>query len=184
MTITFFDVLILMVLVIGAAWGFYRGVFRQALTTLSIYICTVVATLAHRGLSNMLTGTGRPGTSATDLLAFIILMGIFSLLLSLIINDMVKDIQLEKWGMWIHIGGLVFGFINTAIWCALLLIVIRSATAGDPWIGYQGVQKFFQSQTRDSWMAFIFGPFMRLLVAAIQPWLFGRALPPLLNLFF
>ncbi|MBN1580174.1 MAG: CvpA family protein [Anaerolineae bacterium] len=180
MVITFFDVLFLMIMLVGAAVGFFRGLIRQSISTLIIYVSTVVSTLTYRGLSNLLAGAGRSGTAATGMLSFVILMVVLNLLLILMANDMLKDYDLERLGMIGNLGGLVFGFLNTAIFCAIALIVIRSATAGDPWIGYEGVRTFFQSQTQNSWMAFIFGPFMRVVIATIRPWLFGRSLPPLL----
>jgi membrane protein required for colicin V production len=180
MTITFFDVLFLVIMLVGATVGFFRGLVRQAISTLIIYVSTVISTLTYRGLSNLLAGAGKSGSSANDMLAFVILMAVLNLLLVLMSNDLTKDIDLERMGMVGNLGGLVFGFLNTAIFCAIALIVIRSATTGDPWIGYEGVRKFFLSQTQNSWMAFIFDPFMRVVIATIQPWLFGRSLPPLL----
>ena len=60
-TITFFDILVLFGLFGGAAMGFYRGVVRQALATLIIYISIVVASLFYADLSGILARwTGRP----------------------------------------------------------------------------------------------------------------------------
>ena len=73
MRITLFDILILMVLVGGAALGFWRGLFRQLLATLEIYISTVIATVGYRGLSRLISG-GTP-TSGSDVVAFVALMG-------------------------------------------------------------------------------------------------------------
>ena len=178
MRVTFFDGLFLIMLLLGAAWGWYRGLIRQAASTLVIYISTVISTLSYRGLSRMLGGTGQSAT-ATDMLAFIILMVVMNLLFMLIFNDLLGHLDSERMGIWVNIGGMIFGFLNMAIWCAVLLIVIRSSTGGDRWLGYEGVQAFFQQQTRGSWMAFVFRPFMRFLLVLIQPWLFGRSLPPL-----
>jgi uncharacterized membrane protein required for colicin V production len=179
MTGTFFDILILIVVVGGAAWGFYRGFFRQAIGTLAIYVSTVVSTVGYRGLSNLISGANQPSTPATDTLAFIIMMAVTNFLLALIGNDLVKDIDIRRMGIWVQIGGMAFGFINTAIWGAVLLIILRSATSGEPWIAYQNIQTFFLDQTQNSWMAYVFRPFMRFIVAIVRPWLFGRSLPPL-----
>lgn len=178
MRVTFFDGIFLIMLLLGAAWGWYRGLIRQAASTLVIYISTVISTLSYRGLSRMLGGTGQ-SASATDMLAFVILMLVMNLLFMLIFNDLLGHLDSESMGIWVNIGGMIFGFLNMAIWCAVLLIVIRSSTGGDRWLGYEGVQAFFQSQTRGSWMAYVFRPFMRFLLILIQPWLFGRSLPPL-----
>ena len=178
---TLFDILILLALFAGATWGFYRGVFRQAFGTLFIYIAIIISTLGYRSLSKLLSGAGTPTSAGTDMLAFVIWMGVLTLIFSLITNDITKNIDTSRMGMWPQLGGMVFGFINAAIWCAVLLIIIRSATGGERWVGYQGVQTFFQNQVQNSWMAYIMSPFMRFLLILIRPWLFGRDLPRLLQ---
>jgi uncharacterized membrane protein required for colicin V production len=178
MRITFFDVLFLFALIGGAAWGFYRGVFRQAASTLVLYVSTVVSTLTYRSLSRMMGDTGQ-SASATDLLAFIILMAVTNLLFVLIANDLLKNLDENRMPIWVNLSGMVFGFVNAAVWCAVILIILRSATGGSPWMGYEGVRLFIRGQTRGSWMAYVFRPFMRFIIAIIQPWLFGRELPPL-----
>lgn len=179
MNITLFDVLFLAALIAGAAWGFGRGIFRQAANTLVIYMAAVISTLTYRSLSRMLGGSG-PNAAATDMASFIILMGVLNILFALLINDLIKHIDISQARIWVNFGGMLFGFLNTVIWCAVILIIVRSATGGDEWYGYKGVQQFFVRQTRNSWMAYAFGPFMRLMLDLIRPWLFGRELPPLL----
>ena len=74
MRVTFFDILFMLSLVGGAAWGFYRGMFRQAATTVVIYVSTIVSTVSYRGLSRMLGSSTGQSATATDMLSFIILM--------------------------------------------------------------------------------------------------------------
>jgi uncharacterized membrane protein required for colicin V production len=179
MRVTLFDFIFLMGLVGGAAWGFYRGLFRQAATTVIIYVSTVISTLSYPGFSRMLGSTGQ-STSATDMLAFIILMVVMNVLFALIVNDMLAHIEIDRMRIWVNFGGMIFGFVNAAIWCAIILIIIRSTTGGDRWVGYQGVQEFFVRQTYGSWMAYVFRPFMQFLLIIIRPFMFGRSLPPLL----
>ena len=178
--ITFFDVLFLLGMVGGAAWGFYRGIVRSALGTLVLYVSTVISTIGYRSLSRMLTGATGQGAHAADALAFVVLAVVLTILLTLIGRDLTAHIDTDRMGVWSNIGGMFFGFINAAVWCAVLLIIIRSATGGEEWFGYQAIQRFFVSQTQNSWMAFVFRPFMRFLLAIIKPWLFGHDLPPLL----
>lgn len=180
MNVTFFDVLFLLGMIGGAALGFYRGLFRSAVGTLVIYASTVVSTVSYRGLSRMITGATGQASAAADVAAFIGLLGILVILFTLIGRDLIASIDSERMGIWVNIGGMLFGFVNAAVVCAVVLIVIRSAVGGPEWFGYKGVQSFFRSQTYDSWMAFVFRPFMRFLLAIIRPWLFGHDLPPLL----
>lgn len=177
-TITLFDILILLAMFGGAFWGFFRGVFRQAVGTLVLYVATVISTLGYRGLARLIS---KEPTQATHMLAFLLLMIVMNVLLALATKDLFESLNLDRMNVWVNIGGMIFGFLNTAIWCAIVLMVIRSATSGAEWYAYPGVQAFFQNQTTNSWMAYVFGPFIRLLTTLIKPWMFGRELPPLLQ---
>jgi uncharacterized membrane protein required for colicin V production len=178
--ITLFDILILLALFGGAAFGFYRGLYRQAAATVVIYLSIVVATLAYRGLSRLLVNMTEQPATATDVLAFFIVLIIMLIMLTLISRDLLAHIEIERMGIWVNISGMVFGALNATIFCAVILIVIRSASGGADWPGYVGLQAFLQRQVKRSWMAYVLRPFMILLLNLIEPWLFGYSLPPLL----
>jgi uncharacterized membrane protein required for colicin V production len=178
--ITLFDILILLALFAGAALGFFRGFFRQVAATLVIYLSVVTATLAYRGLSRLLVVWTGQSSRATDVLAFFLVLAVMLVLLTLISRDLLGHIEVERMGISVNLGGMLFGVLNAAIICAVVLIVIRSSVGGATWPGYAGLQDFLQRQVNRSWMAYVLGPFMRLLLTIIQPWLFGHSLPPLL----
>jgi uncharacterized membrane protein required for colicin V production len=180
MRITFFDVLFLLAMIGGGALGWYRGLIRSAAGTVIIYISTVVSTLGYRSVSRMLGGATASYSQSGDVLSFIILMAILNILLRLMSKEWLDNFDTKRMGIWVNITGMVFGFINLAVVCAVLLMIIRSATGGEEWFGYSNVQKFFRGQVHGSWKAYVFSPFMRFLLAIIRPWLFGHSLPPLL----
>ena len=115
MRITFFDILILIVLLGGAAWGFHRGIIRQAASTLVLYISTVISAKAYRGLSRLLSVTGQ-STAATDMLSFIILMVVMNVLFSLIFNDLLSHMDSRRMPIWMNVGGMLFGFRSRSLW--------------------------------------------------------------------
>lgn len=180
MYITLFDILILIALLIGAALGFFRGFFRQATATLAIYLSLVVTTLSYRGLSRLLMGLTQQPSRSTDVLAFFLVLIIMLVLLLLIGQDLLSHVDIKRMGIWVNISGMVFGVLNAAIVCAVVLIVVRSTTNGVEWPGYAGLQAFLRRQVMRSWMAYILRPFMHMLLAVVKPWLFGHNLPPLL----
>ena len=180
MQIKFFDVLLLFGMVAAAGWGFYRGLVRTAVGTVVIYIATVISTVGYRSISRMIAGATGGYNPATDMLAFVIVMAVSVILFMLIARDLTEHLNARRMGLWTNVVGMFFGFINAAVVCAVLLIIIRSATGGEKWFGYSGVQDFFRDQTQNSLMAYVFRPFMRFLLAIIRPWLFGHDLPPLL----
>jgi uncharacterized membrane protein required for colicin V production len=178
--ITLFDILILIALLIGAAMGFFRGFFRQASATLAIYLSLVVTTLSYRGLSRLLMGLTQQPSRSTDVLAFFLVLILMLVLLLLIGRDLLANVDIKRMGIWVNITGMIFGVLNAAIVCAVVLIVVRSTTNGVAWPGYSGLQSFLRTQVMRSWMAYILRPFMQVLIAAVKPWLFGHTLPPML----
>jgi uncharacterized membrane protein required for colicin V production len=179
-TVTLFDILIVLALFGGAVLGFYRGVFRQAAMTLILYVSTVVAAISYRSVSRTLVRVTGQTAAATDVLAFFVVMLVMILLLLLISRDLLSNIETQRFGIWVNIAGMVFGFLNSALLVAVVLIVLRSAVSGDEWIGYAGVQAFVSRQLTRSWLVYMFGPFLELLLNLIEPWLFGYPMPPLL----
>ena len=180
-TITFFDILILFALLGGAAVGFYRGFLRQAATTLILYISIVLAALSYRSVSRTLVRLTGQLPNATDVLGFFIVMILAGILLFLMLRELMGNLNTDRQGIWHNIVGMIFGFLNAAIICAVVLIVLRSVSSGETWAAYAGVQTLLRRQTTGSWMAYAFTPFTRLLLRAIEPWLFGNRLPPLLR---
>ena len=181
MTITFFDILILMALLGGAVLGFFRGFLRQASATLILYISIVVASLFYRSVSRTLVRLTGQLPQATDVLGFFLLLALVMVLLFLALRDLMRGANTDRMAIWQNIVGMVFGVLNAAIVCAVVLVVLRSTSSGDPWAAYGGVQTFFRNQISRSWMAYALTPFTRLLVSLIEPWLFGGRLPPLLR---
>jgi len=180
-TITFFDVLVLFGLFGGAAMGFYRGVVRQALATLILYIAIVVASLFYVDLSRILSRwTGQP-SQATDLLAFFIFLVVIMVVLFIGRRDLMRNIKTDRVPIWQNISGMVVGVLNAAIISAVVMIVLRSTTLGEEWPAYQGIQGLLRRMITRSFMAYVFRPFTQLILALIQPWLFGGQLPPLLR---
>ena len=179
MSITVFDILILALLLAGALWGFYRGLFYQMAALLVIYISLVVATLSYRGLSRTLVTLTRQPARATDVLAFAIILAILGLPMRLMVRDTLRPLNIDRMGMWYHITGMAFGMLNAAIGCAILVFIMRWIVSAE-WPGYPGVQAFLNYHISRSWMVYVFRPFIQLLLNVVEPWLFGHSLPPLL----
>jgi membrane protein required for colicin V production len=180
-TITFFDILVLFGLLGGAALGFYRGVLRQAASTLILYIAIVVASLSYPSVSRTLGRLTGQMAQATDVLAFFLLLVLVMVMLFLALRDVMRNVNVDRLGIWHNILGMVFGVLNAAIVSGVVLIVLRSVTSGEPWPAYSGVQNGLRGMITRSWMAYMFRPFTQLILNLIQPWLFGGRLPPLLR---
>ena len=181
MTITFFDILLLLGLLGGAMLGFYRGFLRQAAATVILYLSIVVAALFYRNVSRVLVRWTGQLPQATDVLGFFLLLGLTLGLLFVIRYELMGNVDTAKQKIWSNIAGMLFGFLNAAIICAVVVMIIRSVSNGDPWPAYGGMQRYLRRQTSSSWMAYTFTPFSRLLLALIEPLLFGNRLPPLLR---
>jgi membrane protein required for colicin V production len=180
-TITFFDILILFALLGGALVGFYRGFLRQATSTLLLYISIVISTIFYRSVSRTLVRLTGQLPHTTDVLGFFLVMAVVLVVLFLVRRELMSNVDADRRPIWHNIVGMVFGFLNAAIICAITIIVLRSIANGASWPAYQGFQNFLRKQTATSWMVYVFTPFTRLLLTLIEPWLFGNRLPPLLR---
>jgi uncharacterized membrane protein required for colicin V production len=180
-TITFLDILILLGLFGGAVLGFFRGFLRQAAATLILYVSIVMASLFYRNLSRMLVRLTGQSPQSTDLLAFFVLLAVVMVVLFIGRRDLMRNANTDRIPIWQNIVGMVFGVLNAAIVAGVVLIVLRSTTLGDPWPAYGGLQTLLRRTVTRSFMAYVFGPFIQLIVALIEPWLFGGQLPPLLR---
>jgi uncharacterized membrane protein required for colicin V production len=180
-TITLFDILFLFALLGGAALGFYRRLLRQATATLFLYVALVLAALAYRSVSRTLVRLTGQLPQATDVLGFFMVMGVMLALFFVGRHELISNLNDDRRSIWGNILGMVFGFLNAAIVCAIVVIVLRSATAGEPWPAYSAIQTLIRKGLGRSWMVYAFSPFTRLLLAAIEPLLFGQRLPPLLR---
>jgi uncharacterized membrane protein required for colicin V production len=181
MSFTIFDFLILLALLVGAAIGFFRGLLRQASLTAMLYVSIVVAAFFYRGVSRFLIRvTGQAGQAA-DVLGFFVLMGLVLAGLFVLVYELRRNVDMDRFSVWHNIVGMVFGFINATIVCSIVLIVLRSAAGGASWYAYGGVQRFLQQQLARSWMVYVFRPLNQLLLALIEPIFVRRPLPPLLR---
>jgi uncharacterized membrane protein required for colicin V production len=166
-TFTFFDFVILLALVGGAALGFFRGALRQAVATLMLYLSIVASALVYRDVSRFLARLTGQAPPATDVLAFFLTFGVTLVVLFVIRYELIQHINMERFGVWHNIVGMAFGFLNAAVVCAILVIVLRSTVSGDTWYAYKGIQAFFRRQFARSWMVYVFRPFTELILTAV-----------------
>jgi uncharacterized membrane protein required for colicin V production len=170
------DLIMSLILVVGVAVGFVRGLVQQALGLLSIYISMVVGVWAHRlfgsGFKALFPALSQP---AANMLGFTTALIILLNALGLITRD------IEKNAAWVkkippllnQTGGLALGFITSTFWLGLAgtaLTVISRA----PWLGAEEAHQSLVTLVDNSVMVSVFRYAFRLGLYTIYPWIPGE----------
>jgi uncharacterized membrane protein required for colicin V production len=166
------DVFMALGLIVGVLIGFVRGVVRQAMGLISIYISMVIAVWAHRifGSAFMALFSGLTEASA-NILGFVTVLIIFLNVLGFIARDIEKN---AKWVEKIpplldQTGGLILGFVVSAFWLGLVGTAL-SVIGHAPWIGAEELGRSLVTLVNHSVMATVFRYAFWLSLYAIAPW--------------
>lgn len=148
-----FDLLLLVVVFVGALVGFVRGVVPQLISLVSIWIGLIATLWLYQPLSNRVLQPENSGfdmnKTPADTLAFLILLLVFFNAFRLVVkylavppeerkkrkkkkfqDDPLADaapsaIQRFVYGPINAVGGILMGFILTVLWLSLLLGVLQ-----------------------------------------------------------
>lgn len=165
----------------GIALGFYRGLIKQLLGLLALYVSLVASTLTYPYLSPIISRSTQTAPLIADLVAFLFLLAVFDIIANLMLNTLIEEPRAKRFGTLDLTGGMLIGLLNACIWGAVIVAIVRSATATGNWLSYEGLRTFLHDQTTHSLLANIFRTVFRIVMATIKPWLFGGDLPILLR---
>ncbi len=181
----FLDVLIFIILAVGMFIGFMRGLLRQIVGLVSLYITILVAGFMYPLLGQGILVLGpNMSVTAAEAIAFASLVLLGYTTLNFTIYSSYKDTVLPIPGVLNQMGGMVLGFFLTCLWVGLALIVIHFVTGGKPWIAYDGVRQFFAFALQGSAMVRIFTIFLSVAFLSLEPWFyFFGGLPPIFDRF-
>jgi uncharacterized membrane protein required for colicin V production len=176
-----FDVLIVLTMVGGVALGFVRGLVRMVLSLAVLYVAAVLALTLYetvgRWLGYML---GLPRT-VNLALAFILILVLVSVLLNFILRRTYKDTELPGIRQIDQLGGLIVGFLVTAIYIGLAILVVAfvlNALVGDV-TGFQENAIFYFNNSN---LIPIFYRFLPLAIASLRPWMPEGTPPAILSI--
>jgi len=124
-----FDLLVLLALVAGAAWGFMKGVIHQIIGLGLMYVAIISATWFYPVLappvSRLVKLPLQPAGAISFLFLMIVTMNVIGFALRDIRRREYKVLRLVN-----QLGGMTFGFVMAAIWVALAIAMLHYAAVG------------------------------------------------------
>ena len=187
------DLLLFLILVGMMLWGMFRGVVRQLIGLLGLYVAIVASLWLYPSFA-ILAGALVPNLSESgrETIAFLFLF----ILTSNIVSAMLRSVFVtppeerkrkkprEKEGIADAVaktserfifaplnllGGMVFALISACVWISLVTAVLRYALVV-PWLAYDGLRAFLLQGLLDSQLTYLFDAALRIIYTSVSPW--------------
>jgi uncharacterized membrane protein required for colicin V production len=171
-----FDVIIIVVLLGGVFLGMLRGLVRMVLNLIVLYVGAVLAVTFHMPVANYIYTIFAFPRRVCISLAFVLILLITYALLTFVIRRTYRDTELPGIRQLDQLGGLIVGFLVTALWIGLGILVISFFLSAAP-SGTEGIQKNMITFFRRSAMVDMFYRFLPVALATLRPWM-PKGIPP------
>jgi len=122
-----FDVLIILALVGGAAWGFIKGLIHQAVTVGITYVAIIVATLFYGDVTPLFIRYVKLDAKAAGAVSFLLLMILAINVLAFALRDVRKK-EIKALRSVNQLGGMAFGLAIASVWIALIIALLYFGT--------------------------------------------------------
>jgi hypothetical protein len=188
------DLLLFLIVMGMMLWGMFRGVVRQLIGLLGLYVAIVASLWFYPGLA-ILVGRLIPKLSRSGretiafLLLFILVSNIVSIMLRSILvpsppeerrrkkpreQEGIVDAVTKTSTRFIFaplnlLGGMVFAFISVCIWISLVMALLRYSLAA-PWLAYDGVRALVFHGILESRLSGLFDQVLHIVYVSVSPW--------------
>ena len=166
---SWFDVLAVGIMVGCIALGMRTGFLRQAFLLLAMYISAVLAAqyYAHiSGFARMVAPASNP--QMTDVLSFIFLFALFTLVVTLLIWAGYRETRLPGLPLVDNLGGALFGIVG-GMFAIALTIMLATYTISAPWPEGSAVKYALSIGLGNSALEPVFSLPMPLFQGALRP---------------
>ncbi len=170
-TVSWLDVVLVLMLCASIGFGFHQGLVRQICLMVAVYLATVLAAQYHGVVSRLLT-TAFPGAQSelAPIMAFVLLLGTFSLLTTWSIWTAYRQTKLPSVVMLDEVGGTFLGCLIGIFAISVTLTILQYALQA-PWPEGSPIRYLLHIGIRDSGLQSAFGSPLPLIHAALRPWL-------------
>jgi hypothetical protein len=187
------DLLLFLIVVGTMLWGMFRGVVRQLISLLGLYVAIVGSLWLYPSFA-ILVGALMPNLSESgrETIAFLLLFILISNLVSAMIRSVlvtppeerkrkkpreqegITDAAAKTAQRFIFaplnlVGGMVFALISVCVWISLVMAVMRHALVV-PWLAYDGFRAFLLDGLVQSRLMVLFDAALRIIYASVSPW--------------
>ena len=165
--------------------GFFMGISRVTAGIVAIYFAAIVSATFYLSIASSLENVASAmNPSTAELLAFVFLFILMTILFTLMITHSLKTSNLAgRFAILDNVGGATLGIVIAGVAMALaitvttlLLQVLASTTSGSQ----DGMLGAVQSQVSGSALVPVFQKLLPLLTSSIRPW-FPGGLPHILT---
>jgi uncharacterized membrane protein required for colicin V production len=174
-----FDVLIVMALVGGAAWGFIKGIIHQSIGLGMIYVSILAATLSYSFVAPVLRKLVKLDAKTAAAVAFLLLLIIVLNLLGVAFRK-VRKAEFKMLRLVNQLGGMTFGFVITCVWIALIIAMLYYASSTpidwqDPGkqqlatLNWESIRRVFANGLSRSPMVGSFENILPLIISTVSP---------------
>lgn len=186
--------LLLVLIVLGTTlWGMFRGVVRQVISLLGLYVAVVASLWLYPGLA-ILIGRLLPNLSQNGrdtvafLFLFILVSNVFNIMLRSILitppeerrrkkpreEEGIADAVAKTSQRFIFaplniLGGMLFAFITACVWISMVMALLRYALVV-PWLAYDGIRAFVFQGIIESQLSVLSDQVLRIAYASVSPW--------------
>jgi uncharacterized membrane protein required for colicin V production len=177
-----FDFLIAFAMLVGVALGFTRGLLRMAFAVVIIYVATILAMTfyipAGGFIRRILTTMSR---SATEAISFLLILILSAVILHFLLSRTYKNTEWPGIRQIDQLGGLVFGFLVTALWIGMALVGINFVLS-TPTPGAEAAQGNLIYYYHTSALIPIYFRFLPIAFATLKLWVPKGKLPDIFAL--
>ena len=186
--------LLLFLLVVGTMlWGMFRGVVRQLISLLGLYVALVASLWLYPSFA-ILVGALIPNLSQSgrETIAFLFLFILVSNIVSAMVRSVfvtppeerkrkkpqeeegITDAAAKTAQRFIFaplnlVGGMVLALISVCVWISLVTTLLRYSLAV-PWLAYDGLRVFLLGGFHQSRLIPLFDAALRIIYTSVSPW--------------
>ncbi len=155
----------------GAAWGFVRGLIRMVLSLVVLYVAAILAMTFYTRLARWLSFIGgRQPDESVEAIAFVLILVLTAVLINFVLSRTYRDTELPGVRQIDQLGGLVIGFLLTAVWVGLSLVALAYLLYAPIEAG-GSVRQSMTLYFRNSKLIPLFYQFLTVVLTTLKPWM-------------
>ena len=169
-TVSWLDVVMVLMLVGSIGFGFHQGLLRQLVLLLAIYVATVAAAQYYEQFTGVLLVYFTSSVEVDRAVSFLTLTVAFTLMSTWLIWSAYRQTKLPSVVMLDEVGGATLGGLIGVFVIGLTLSLTQYATQA-PWPDGNPVKELLHTGLVNSSLDVLFRSSLPLIQAAIHPWL-------------
>ena len=148
------DLLIILLVVAGVAFGFWRGIIPLALAIMGIYLGALLARFIYEPVAQAFVQVSGFNVGLARLLVFLLILILVPVLLIILAHTIWGTLRLpQKWGQVDLLGGSLLGAVFGLMAAMVLVLAVGFLVTTSHLSDTQGYQYPFFEQIRATWMS-------------------------------